>query len=200
MDAKPLHQQPECPEFWDHRFTNSVTPWDAGGVPPELAEYSTSLPAGSRVLVPGCGSAYEAAALARHDHRVTALDFSAAAVASAARTLGHWTGTLLHDDFFDFTPGQAFDVVYERAFLCALPRRLWPDYAPRMAGLLRPGGELAGYFFFADAPKGPPFGTTPEQLDALLAPGFECIADRPAKASIAAFAGRERWQVWRRRP
>lgn len=200
MDAKPLHQQPERPEFWDHRFTNSVTPWDAGGVPPELAGYSATLPAGAQVLVPGCGSAYEAAALASHGHRVTALDFSAAAVASAARTLGNWTGTLLHDDFFRFSPGQAFDVVYERAFLCALPRRLWPDYAPRMAQLLRPGGELAGYFFFGDDPKGPPFGTSTEQLEALLSPWFECLADRPAVASIAVFAGRERWQVWRRRP
>src|SRR5262245_60954391 len=121
MHAKPPHQQPERPEFWDHRFASSVTPWDAGGVPPDLADYGANPGRGARGLVPGCGSAYEAASLADLGQRVTALDFSAEAITSAARTLGGWNGTLLHDDFFSFVPAQAFDVVYERAFLCALP-------------------------------------------------------------------------------
>ena len=200
MNDKPLHQQPHRPEFWDHRFAAKVTPWDAGGVPLELADYATSLTTAARVLVPGCGSAYEAGYLAAHGAQVTALDFSAAAIAAAAETLGKWTGTLRQDDFFTFEAAEPFDAIYERAFLCALPRRLWPDYAPRMASLLRPGGELAGFFFFADDPKGPPFGIAAAELDALLAPWFERVADHPARQSIPAFAGRERWQRWRRRP
>ncbi len=47
--------------------------------------------------------------------------------------------------------------------------------------------------------KGPPFGILPEQLEALLQPNFERIADQAVEDSIAVFAGRERWQVWRRR-
>ena len=90
-------------------------------------------------------------------------------------------------------------LIYERAFLCALPRKLWADWGRRVAELLPPGGLLAGYFFVCDQPKGPPFGILPEQLDELLTPNFERLADAPASDSIAVFAGRERWQVWRRR-
>ena len=93
-----------------------------------------------------------------------------------------------------------FDVIYERAFLCALPRKAWSGYAARCAELLKPGGVIAGFFFFADTPKGPPFGTSPSELEDLMRPCFERIDDRPVADSIEVFAGRERWQVWRRSP
>ena len=66
-------------------------------------------------------------------------------------------------------------------------------------GALGQGGLLAGYFYFDDAAKGPPFGITRAELDALLSPAFECIADEAVEDSIPVFAGKERWMVWRRR-
>lgn len=199
MSDKPSHQRPELPDFWDHRFRNATIPWDAGGVPQQLRDFARTVPAGARVLVPGCGSAYEAGYLAQSGMTVLALDFSAAAIDAARLTLGDWSGELRHDDFFAFTAPAAFDGVYERAFLCALPRKRWQDYGPRMAELVRPGGWLAGYFLFGDTPKGPPFEIAPDTLDALLAPWFVRIADAPVSDSLAVFAGRERWQVWQRR-
>jgi len=201
---KPAQQRPELPDFWDQRFRSGVTPWDAGKAPQALREFAASYTppadAAPRVLIPGCGSAWDAALLDSRGWNVSALDFSAAAVAAARNTLGdNWRGKLLCDDFFTFTPDAPFDVIYERAFLCALPRPLWPDYAARMARLLRPGGLLAGYFFFSDEAKGPPFGAQPQQLEALLAPCFTRREDRLAEDSIAIFAGRERWQIWQRR-
>jgi hypothetical protein len=64
--------------------------------------------------------------------------------------------------------------------------------------LLGPGGLLAGFFYFADEPKGPPFGARPEELAALLAPWFGRGGDLEVEDSIALFRGRERWQVWQR--
>jgi hypothetical protein len=64
---------------------------------------------------------------------------------------------------------------------------------------------LAGFFAVVEGreamPKGPPFETTQPELDALLSPAFERISDMPIAEtdSIPVFAGRERWQVWRRR-
>lgn len=201
---KAAHQRPELPDFWDYRFRNRTTPWEAGEAPAALRDFALRHAAGRprppRVLVPGCGSAWDAAFLDERQWEVTALDFSAAAIDAARSTLGDaWRGKLLCADFFTFAADAAFDVIYERAFLCALPRALWPGYAPRMAELLRPGGLLAGFFFIADAPKGPPFGILPEQLSALLAPHFICREDAPVAASLPVFAGRERWQVWERR-
>ncbi|MFL6657090.1 MAG: SAM-dependent methyltransferase, partial [Massilia sp.] len=71
--------------------------------------------------------------------------------------------------------------------------------AARWAELLAPGALLAGYFFFDESLKGPPFGTNAAQLNGLLAEYFVCIEDAEVKDSIAVFEGKERWQIWRRR-
>lgn len=197
--AKPPEQRPELPDFWDKRFRSGVTPWDAGGVPAALRVFAAGHAARPRTLIPGCGSAWEAAYLAEQGWPVTALDFSPAAIAAAGEILGEWPGRLLCDDFFTFAPGEGFELIYERAFLCALPRKLWEDWAGRVADLLPAGGLLAGFFFFCDEPKGPPFGIAPAELDTLLTPAFERIADAAVADSIPVFAGRERWQVWRRK-
>jgi thiopurine S-methyltransferase len=203
--GKPDHQRPELPEFWDKRFRDGTTPWDAGRVPAALqafaADEQSSHAAGGRrsALVPGCGSAYEAAFLDRLGWAVTALDFSAAAVDAARRNLGGWNGSLLQDDFFTHLPARPYDLVYERAFLCALPRKLWPAYGPRMAELIDSGGLLAGFYFFGDDPKGPPFGIARDALEDLLGPYFVLESDDEVADSIGPFAGRERWMVWRRR-
>ncbi|HEX5803949.1 MAG TPA: methyltransferase domain-containing protein [Azospira sp.] len=196
---KPEHQRPELPDFWDKRFSEGVTPWNVGGVPAALAAYAAGRTDRPRTLVPGCGHAWEAGWLAARGWPVTALDFAPTAIDAARTVLGDWPGQLLCADFFSFTPAQPYDLVYERAFLCAMPRRLWPDYGRRMHQLLAPGGRLVGFFFFSDDPKGPPFGIRPEALDDLLGPWFEREDERAVDDSLPVFAGRERWQAWRRR-
>jgi len=198
MTDKPADQRPENPEFWCKRFGDGVTPWDAGRVPPEFARFVAAQAGPLTTLIPGCGSAWEAAHLAGLGWPVTALDFSPKAIAAAREVVGQVAVELLCADFFSFTGGR-HALIYERAFLCALPRRLWPDWGRRVAELLPAGGLLAGYFFVCDQLKGPPFGILPDQLAALLTPNFECLEDAPVEDSLPVFAGRERWQVWRRR-
>ena len=207
--AKPAHQRPELPEFWDHRFRQGVTPWDAGKVPRQFAEFSRrhreSLAAHRgaakpRALVPGCGSAYEAGHLDALGWDTHALDFSAAAINAAQAALPNYGGKLHCADFFTFDAGARFDLIYERAFLCALPRQLWPDYAPRMAELLPAGGLLAGYFFIDEnALKGPPFGISVALLQIFCKSAFELIDDQPTDDAIGPFVGKERWMVWKKR-
>ena len=186
-------------DFWESRYCDHVTPWDAGKVPTALQEYLPKIRKGARVLIPGCGSAYEAGYLAENGFDVLAIDFSPAAVDLAKRNLPRFGNVVRIADFFDFASGKPYDVVYERAFLCALPPQMWPQYAPRTAQLLRSNGELAGFFFFKQTEKGPPFGTTAEELHALLDPHFELVEDKAVTDSIPVFQGSERWQVWRKR-
>lgn len=193
-----MAQDSSKPDFWETRYRDHVTPWDAGKVPTPLREYAATLVPGARILIPGCGSAHDAAWLAQAGFDVLAIDFSPAAVEVAKQTLGEFAHVVRQADFFDFDAGAPFDAIYERAFLCALPRKMWAGYAPRCAQLLAPGGRLAGFYFFADTPKGPPFGTSQAELDALLRPGFERIEDKPVEDSIEVFRGKERWQVWLR--
>ncbi|MDR5736742.1 MULTISPECIES: methyltransferase [unclassified Caballeronia] len=194
------NRNPDTPGFWDERFDQRFTPWDQAGVPEAFASFAAGLPdaAATRVLIPGCGSAYEASFLAEHGCTVRAIDFSASAVAAAREQLGARAEIVEQVDFFSYQPPFAPDWIYERAFLCALPKHRWTDYAARMAALLQPGALLAGFFFIGATPKGPPFGIERGELDALLVPDFELIDDREVSGSIPVFAGRERWLTWRR--
>ena len=196
---KPPDQRPEHPDFWCKRFGAGLTPWDAGRVPAAFADFIARQPAPLNTLIPGCGSAWEARHLAELGWPVTALDFSPAAVTAARIILGNAPVDLVCADFFAFTPTTPCTLIYERAFLCALPRKLWDDWGRRVAELLPPGGLLAGYFFLCDQAKGPPFGILTGQLDELLTTNFKRIDDAAVDDSIPVFSGSERWQVWLRR-
>lgn len=207
-------RDPAAADFWDERFAAGFTPWDAGGVPPAFTRWLASVGAGAgrRVLVPGCGSAYEVAALDAAGFAVTAIDYAATAVAQARAVLGAALAdrVLRQADFFDFgqdatgAPAR-FDFIYERAFVAALPPALWPQWAARCAVLLVPGGLLAGLFVIeaaVPAPRrGPPFATTRAELDALLDADFALQQSQPVPAaeSLPVFADREQWLAWQRR-
>ena len=153
-----------------------------------------------RVLIPGCGTGYEVRAFAERGHDVLAIDFSDAALDAARRELGKLANLVRKDDFFSLQE-KPFDVVYERAFLCALPRSRWPAWGRRVAELLRPGGELVGLFYIDDNERGPPFGIARQELDSLLQEHFQLAENLtvPAGESLPVFKGKEVWQVWRRR-
>jgi SAM-dependent methyltransferase len=186
------------PEFWDERFATGITPWDFGGVPPDLKRYLGARVHGRlRVLVPGCGAAHEVRYFAELGHAVIGIDFSDAALQTALKVLGPFSDCLVKADFFRMQPA-VFDLVYERAFLCALPRARWRDWGARVSSLVRSGGVLAGFFYFDDNRRGPPFGIASDFLAELLE-RFELTEDKPATQSLAVFQGKERWQVWKRR-
>jgi SAM-dependent methyltransferase len=189
-------QDASKPEFWEKRFRENFTPWDAGGVPRDLEQFLKTEPRGRRVLIPGCGSGYELRAFAEAGHDVLAVDFAPAAVERAQKILGTLSEHVRLADFFESGFGAPFDLVYERAFLCSLPRPLRPRYVQRTLELLAPQGRIVGFFFFEDGERGPPFGLKSGELEALFAGRFERVTDAAVSDSIPIFQGKERWQVW----
>ena len=194
-----VRQDASKPEFWEQRFREDFTPWDAGRVPSDLERFLKAEPRGRRVLIPGCGSGYEVRAFAEAGHEVLAVDFAPAAIERAQKILGPLSDRVRLADFFESGFGSRFDLVYERAFLCSLPRPLRPRYATRVAELLAPEGRIAGFFYFEDGERGPPFGLKSGELETLLSGSFEQIEDRAVSDSIPIFAGKERWKIWRLR-
>ncbi len=195
-------QDSSLPDFWNTRYADNVTPWDAGGVPLALQRYLSARADKGSVLIPGCGSAYEVKYFHAQGWQTLAVDFSELAIQRAHAQLGELAHLAKLGDFFqqDFS-AQKFDLIYERTFLCALPRPMWPRYAQRMAQILAPGKLLAGFYFFHDEVKGPPFGLQNGELDALLTPHFVLLDDQPIapQESISMMQKRERWQLWRRK-
>lgn len=185
-------------DFWENRYRDRTMPWDAGTVPDTLLQWLPGQAPG-RVLIPGCGSAYEVAAFHEAGWDAQAIDFSELAVEQAKAKLGILADRVQLGDFFAVPAEPPYDLIYERAFLCALPRRMWADYARQCAALLKPGGSLSGFFFLKDTPHGPPFGSSEAELRALLGSSFELTEQRPVPASIPVFEGAEWWLSWRRR-
>lgn len=188
------------PDFWNQRYRAGPVPWDQHGVPMRFAEFLRGTPVTGRALVPGCGTGYEIRALHDAGWPVLGLDFCSAAIERAHALLGPLASLVRPGDFFhpSADPG-VFHLVYERTFLCALPPALQPAYAARMAELIVPGGLLAGFFFHGPEDEPPPHPLPPAALAALLSPHFERIEDRSVPDSLPLYAGKERWQVWRRR-
>lgn len=201
-------RDPQRAEFWDERFEKDFTPWTNGHVPQQLLAYLKRVDA-NVCLIPGCGHGYELAAFFQAQWPVTAIDFSPAAVVRAQAIFPKQATAIVQADFFTYQARPDLTSIYERAFLCALPPQQRVAIVQRWFDLLAPGGLLFGFFFLdasldqnsADAPrviKGPPFVMSPRDLQELMQHRFECIEDEAVLDSAPVFAGRERWQVWRR--
>ncbi len=187
------------PQFWDARFTEGRMPWDCHDVPDKLKTYLLRTKPG-HALIPGCGSAYEVAAFHAAGWSIAAIDFSPVAVDRAKKLLGPLGELVVCGDFFQHSLNESsFDVVYERTFLCALPPKLWPDYAARMRQLIRHGGKLIGFFLYGEESEPPPYPLIKAQADELFGRDFILTHDEPVTDSLPVFAGKERWQEWTRR-
>jgi hypothetical protein len=150
------------------------------------------------VLIPGCGSGYEVRAFHEAGHDVTAIEFSAAAVARAREVLGPLGNKVIHGDFFKHDLSESrYGLIYERGFLCSLPPGRWPHYASRMASLLTVGGELVGLFLYGQEPEPPPYPLTQEKAVDLLGCSFRLRhSEHSVARSVPVYQGLEYWQEW----
>jgi SAM-dependent methyltransferase len=190
------------PAFWNERYRSAETPWVLHKTPNALRSFLKTTKKRGRVLIPGCGTHYEAIeAFRAGGFEVVAIDFSAVAIANMRKALAR-SGTpgLVHGDFFKHNFRTRFDLIYERTFLCALHPRRWPRYAKRVVQLLRPGGKLIGVFFYGTEPEPPPYPLTKARANEIFGPYFRLIRDTKVSDSAAMFAGMERWQEWERIP
>lgn len=198
--------------FWDERFDKEFTPWTNGQIPQHLRQYLRQAQQQS-CLIPGCGHAYELSAFLEAQWSITAIDFSASAVAQAKTMFPDHQQIIQQADFFAWQPSAPLQSIYERAFLCALPPERRLAIVQRWHDLLPVGGLVFGFFFLEEdqesaienlsaepskRPKGPPFVMVKSELRKLMDGRFVCLEDDAVLDSIAVFAGRERWQVWRR--
>ena len=186
------------PNHWENLYLEGRVPWDAGGVPVEFEDYLARRPASGKALVPGCGSGYEVVSLSRSGYEVLAVDFSAAAIDIARKVTRGSGAELSLTDFFALND-SGFELVYERAFMCALPPSQRAAWSRKIAGLIHPGGVLVGYFFLdGSTSDGPPFGIEPGELKTLLGDSFELKESQRTRDAKPVFGDQEYWQVWTR--
>lgn len=150
--------------FWQQRYEEGTTAWDMGSVSPPLKAFFDTLENKDlRILIPGCGNAWEARYLVDSGFtNITVIDIAEAPVLNLRAAIGEEAGKRCHviqGDFFEHK-GQ-YDLIVEQTFFCAIDPSLRRPYAVHMAELLAPGGMLAGVLFRTPFDKpGPPFGGT----------------------------------------
>ena len=202
IEAEKKKVDSSTPEFWEDLYRRRFMPWDSAGLPHDLEALTADIAAPARMLIPGCGAAYEARYFAEErGFAVTAIDFSEAAVELAAATLAGVEAEIFREDFFALADRAAgrFDLIYERAFLCSLKPKMRPDYLDACRRLLAPGGVLFGFFFVAPNRKGPPFPIPDDELKALFRSGFDLVCECPVEDSLDVFGDDERFFGWRLR-
>lgn len=184
--------------YWQNRYDLGMDGWDLGAPSRPLAERIDQLANKDlRILIPGCGRAWEGQYLHERGFRnVWLMDLTGGPFAEFLQRCPDFPQDhLLVGDFF--THHGEYDLILEQTFFCAIDPSLRERYAERMRALLAPSGTLAGVLFDDPRPgkdtDGPPFGGSLTEYADLFKRHFGTVHIVPCPNSIPPRAGREVW-------
>jgi SAM-dependent methyltransferase len=179
-------------EYWDKRWQDQQTGWDVGKVSTPLKDYFDQITDKNlRILIPGCGNAYEAEYLWEQGFQNTYIvEISELAVESFLKRYPKFPKDhVFISDFFLLN--EQFDLIIEQTFFCAIDPKMREAYAKKSAELLKPGGKLVGLLFNRDFEGGPPFGGHKEEYLKTFSPYFKITTMDTAYNSIEPRKGTE---------
>ena len=184
--SPPVHGPTRA--FWEERFASHQTPWERGSVHPQLMRWLAggqldARTLGGAIAVPGCGSGFEVAALAKAGFDVVAVDYAAGAIEQTQLRLQAegTTACCVQADVLAWRPDAPLAAVYEQTCLCALHPDHWVAYATQLHAWLLPGGRLFALLMQSEREgaaqgfvEGPPYHCNIHAVRALFAePSWE---------------------------
>jgi SAM-dependent methyltransferase len=149
--------------YWDLKYQNQETGWDIGTVSEPLKCYINQLEDKNiRILIPGCGNAYEAKYLHEKGFKnIAVIDISETLVQKLKNELLNFENiNIILGDFFEHE--ATYDFILEQTFFCAIHPSLRNAYASKMHQILSKKGKLVGLLFDKNFETGPPFGGSHE--------------------------------------
>lgn len=174
------------PDYWLERWEKGRIGFHRADANPRLVEHHRALGDATRVLVPLCGKSADLEWLVVHGFEVVGIELSELAAQAFFSERGfsperreqgsfvhyqHGNVTILVGDFFAATADElgAFDGVYDRAAMIALPDELRARYAAHLQTLLTPKAQVLLLTLHFDAAGGPPFSVAPEEVTSAYA-------------------------------
>lgn len=168
-------------DYWLERWREGRTGFHLAEVNPLLTAHSAVFSEATRVLVPLCGKSADLEWLVTQGYSVVGVElvelaarafFAERGLAPTRREEGgfvvyeHGNLAIWVGDFFATTRAQLglFDAVYDRAAMIALPAELRKQYTSHLQTLLTPKAKLLLVTLHFDAPGGPPFSVTPQEV------------------------------------
>ncbi len=174
-------------KYWTDRYIHQDTGWDIASISSPLKAYFDQLTDKSlKILIPGCGFAYEGEYLwSKGFKNVFLLDFSAEPLKEFGKRVPDFPkDQIFIADFF--THEGNYDLIIEQTLFCALDPSLRPAYAEKSASLLKNGGKLVGLLFNREFESGPPFGGNKQEYMQYFSPHFSAISMENCYNSIPA--------------
>jgi methyl halide transferase len=186
-------------DFWEGRYQEGTARWDLGQPAPPFVSLlnSPKAPKPGRMAVLGAGRGHDALLFADRGFDVVGFDFAPSAVSEANSAVrSHHSAQFLQRDIFELGPefAASFDYVLEHTCYCAIDPSRRSDYRQVIQTILRPGGALIGLFWAHSRPDGPPFGTTPDDIQQLFAAFDPVLFEQPSN-SVDSRQGEE-YLVW----
>ncbi|MFT7589395.1 MAG: hypothetical protein ACI959_001613 [Limisphaerales bacterium] len=194
-------------EFWQNRYETEQTGWDLGAASPPIVNWFGNIKAemidfaSQKILIPGCGNAWEAEHLFREGFSdVHIIDWAAAPLqAFADRVADFPKENLHHGDFFTHQQDLNCDWIVEQTFFCAINPELRDKYIEKTFSLLKPGGAIAGLLFNDGLNNDkPPFGGSFSEYETRFSKLFKLEKLAVAEDSVSPRAGRELFIVARK--
>jgi cyclopropane fatty-acyl-phospholipid synthase-like methyltransferase len=190
------------PEYWEDLYKAKKDVWDLGKASPILEEFfkHASCPKTGRVLVPGAGRGYDAAAWAQRGHETLAVDFSQTAFAALnSLTEKQRKLTVLNIDLFELTPKstQPFDIIFEYGCFNSVHPGRRDEYFEVWDRMLQPNGIVIAAFYpliRTTSLDGPPHPTSEGELMARLDGVFDVQEKIIPKKSSKERVGKE--EIW----
>lgn len=187
--------------YWSKRYKNKETGWDVGSPSTPLKEYIDQLENKNiKILIPGCGNAYEAQYLFENGFKnVFVIDLSPIPLQNLKERVPDFPDNqLLEGDFFELA--DQFDLILEQTMFCAIDPKLRLDYAKKTSELLNENGELAGVLFNREFEGGPPFGGNLKEYLGYFSACFENVKIEQCHNSIKPRKGKEFFIICKKRP
>jgi methyl halide transferase len=181
--------------YWSNRYQTGMIGWDIGTISTPLKAYFDQLNNKIlKILIAGCGNAYEAEYLLENGFTdITLVDISTVLVNELSKKLNHFIEKghckVIHQDFFEHL-GQ-YDLIVEQTFFCAIDPDLRINYAQKTYELLKPNGKIAGLLFDREFIGGPPFGGSKAAYLTYFESIFKVKTMEPCYNSIKPRAGSE---------
>lgn len=184
--------------YWEQRYQINSTGWDIGNVSEPLKAYIDQLEDKDlKILIPGCGTGYEAMYLLEQGFtQVHVLDFASSAL-NELKTKWQSPNLQVHQaDIFDFE--GSYDLILEQTLFCAIDPQRRKEYISKMSELLNANGKYVGLLFNREFEVSPPFGGSREEYEALFIQNFESFEMEDCYNSIAARQGSELFFITRK--
>jgi SAM-dependent methyltransferase len=184
-------------DYWNRQYKKDKLVWDIGYPSTPIKAYIDQLENKElKILIPGCGNAYEADYLIEKGFpNVYLLDWSEIALENFKKRKHTIPDDhLFCEDFFEHN--DKYDLIIEQTLFCSIDTSERSRYANKMHELLNEKGKLVGLLFDRTFEGNePPFGGSKEEYITYFLPYFELKVFEPAYNSIKPRAGREIFMI-----